>query len=160
VLAAAPLARADEPDFYEVGFRVAIAALLALVAALVLAWPWLIAVAVLLVGGLYGAQLAIDDEPLDLGSAVFAAGALVTAELAYWSLEEREHVKPEEGDELRRLAFVVALGIGALAVSAVLLTLVDGVEAGGLALDVLGAAAAAAVLVAVVLASRGRGRTT
>ena len=80
-LAAFPLARGSEP-VVEVGSRVTIAALLALVAALVLGWPSLVTVALVLVGGLYGAQLAVDDAALDAVVALFAAGVVLTAELA------------------------------------------------------------------------------
>lgn len=152
-----PLSRGSA-DIFAVGLRVAIAALLALVAALVLEQPWLIAASLLLLGGLYGAQLAVDDDPLDLAAAFVAAGVLVTAELAYWSLEERENVKGEPGDSLQRLAFVALLGVAAAVVATGLIALVDAVRARGLAVDVLGAMAAAAVLLAVVLAAGGRAR--
>ncbi len=146
-------------DVFQVGLRVAIAALLALVAALVLDQPWLVTASLLLLGGLYGAQLALEDAPLDAAAALFAAGVLVTAELAYWSLEEREDVKGGPGERSRRLAFVALLGLAAAVVAAVLLVLVDVVRAGGgLAVDVLGAVAAAAVLLAVIMAAGGRAR--
>ena len=134
--------------------------MLALLAALVLAWPSLVAATLVLVGGLYGAQLAMDGEPLDSAVVLFAAGVVVTAELAYWSLEEREGVRGEEGESARRLAFVMLLGGAALAVGAVLLALVDVVRASGLAVDVLGTVAAAAALLAVVIAARERARTS
>ncbi len=104
-------------------------------------------------------QLAVDDAPLDLAVPVFAGGVLVTAELAYWSLEERERVKGEHGEGLQRLAFVGFLGVAAAVIATVLLGLVDTVRARGLAIDLLGAMAAAAVLLAVVLAAGGRTRS-
>ena len=149
-----PLARAEEDIVLEAGLRVAVLALLALVAALVLEWPSLVPVPLVLLGGLYGVQLAVDDASLDSGAALFAAGALVTAELAYWSLEERERVQAEPGDGFRRLAFAALLAIGALVVAGLMLALVDRVGAGGLAVDLVGAAAAAAALIAVVWAAR------
>ena len=124
-----------------------------------LAQAWLVAGSLLLLGGVYGMQLAVDDAPLDLAVAVFAGGVLVTAELAYWSLEEREKVKGEPGDGVQRLAFVGFLGVAAAVIATVLLGLVDTVRARGLAVDLLGAMAAAAVLLAVILAAGGRTRT-
>jgi hypothetical protein len=153
-----PLARADEDLFFEFGYRVATLALLALVAALVLPWPVLVPASLVLLGGLYGVQLAIDDAALDDGAALVAAGLLLTAELAHWSLEERERVKAEPGESLRRLAFVALLVLGALVVASLLLAVVDGMQTSGLAVDVLGAAAAAAALVAVVFAATRRER--
>ena len=111
----------------------------------------------MLLGGLYGAQLAIDDAPLDGVAALFAAGLLVTAELGYWSIEERDAVKADPGEVLRRVAFVSALVLGALVVAELLLVLVEGVRAGGLAVDLLGAVAAGAVLLLVVVIARRAG---
>jgi hypothetical protein len=157
-LTALPLARGSD-EVFPVGLRVAIVALLVLVAALVLAQAWLVAASLLLLGGVYGMQLAVDDAPLDLAVAVFAGGVLVTAELAYWSLEARERVKGETGDSVQRLAFVGFLGVAAAVIATVLLGLVDTVRARGLAVDLLGAMAAAAVLLAVVLTAGGRTRS-
>jgi len=154
-----PLVRADDSDVRAVGARVAALALLALLAALVLGWSPLVPVALLLAGGLYGAQLAIDDAPLDAAAPVVAAALLVAAELAYWSLEERERIPGDPGSSLGRAALVAGIGAAALVVSALLLALVDVVSARGLAFDLVGAAAAAAALAAVVLAARSVGRS-
>lgn len=153
-MAVVPLARASD-TLQSAGVRAAAVALVALVAAVVLGWSPLVPVAIATVGGLYAAQLAIDDAPLDATAPVLGAGLLLVAELAYWSLEERAHVPGDPGDGLRHAAFVAALAVGALVVGAALLALVDAVHTGGLAVDVLGALAASAILAAVL---RGRGR--
>jgi len=127
--------------------------------ALVLGWSSLIPVAIVLVAGDYAAQLAIDDAGLDSATPAFAGGLLVTAELAYWSLEERGDVRGEAGAGLRRAAFVAGLGVATIVVASVLLALVDAVRTRGLAVDLLGAVAAAAALFAIVVAARGQGRT-
>jgi hypothetical protein len=152
-VAALPLVRASDQVF-EVGLRVAIAAVLTLLAALVLARPSLVPAALVLLGGLYGGQLAYDDAALDSAAAAFAAGLLVTAELAYWSVEERERVRAERGDGFLRLAVVALLGVGTLVVAASLLALVDAVRARGLAIDLVGTVAAVAALAAVVVLAR------
>ncbi len=149
-----PLARADDDALIEIGFRVAALALLALVSALVLGWPSLLPASLLLLGGLYGAQLALDDSALDGASPFFAAGLLVAAELAYWSLEEQGSVRADPGESLRRAAFVALLALGTLLGGSLLLVLTDGVRAGGLAVDLLGAIAAGAVLLVVLLGHR------
>jgi hypothetical protein len=133
-----------------------VGALLTLVAALVLGWTPLLPVSLLLLGGLYAAQLSVDDAALDGSASVFAAGLLVTAELGYWSLEEREQVEPEPGESQRRLAVIAALGIASVLVTEMLLVLADVLRASGLALDFLGAAAAAAALTAIVVLARHR----
>jgi len=142
------------------GVRVAALALLVLVMALVLGWSPLVPVAIALAGGIYAAQLAVDDDALDTSAPVIAAALLLVAELAYWSLEERDLRPGDPGDGLRHAAFVAILAIGALLAGALLLALVDAVRAESLALDVLGAAAAAAILAAVVVAARGRDRSS
>ena len=138
--------------------RLSVVGIVALVAAVVLGWSTLIPAAMVVVGGVYAIQLAIDDAGLDGAAPVFAAGLLVTAELAYWSLEESERVPGDAGDGLRHAAVVAALGVGALLVASVLLSLVDAVSTRGLAVDLLGAAAAAAALFAVVFVARGHGQ--
>ena len=150
---AVPLARGDA-TFQAVGARVAAVAFLALVAALVLGWPSLVPVAVALAGGIYALELAIDDVPLDVAAPAVAVGLLLAAELAYWSLDERERAVGDPGEGLRRAAYAVLLGVATLVIAGVLLALVDGVRARGLALDLVGAVAAAAVLVTVLVTAR------
>jgi hypothetical protein len=155
-LAVLPLSRASE-EVAEWGTWIAIASILALVAGLLYAWPSLITAALIGLGGIYGAQLAIDDEPLDLAAVFVGAGVLLTLELAHWSVEERERVKTAPGESWRRLAFVCLLGVTAVGASALLVALVDLVRARGLAIDLLGTLAAATAIVAVVvLARRGQ----
>jgi hypothetical protein len=136
---------------------VALVAVVALIVVLVLGLSSFVPVPFLLVGGVYAVQLAVDDVPLDVAAPAFAAVLLVGVELAYWSLDARDRVRGEPGDDLRRLAYVAALGVGALLMSAVLLALVDAIRARGLGVDVLGAAAAALALLAVVAFARARG---
>ena len=151
------MARADG-TLQSVGARIAAAALVVLVAALVLGWTPLVPAAIVLAGAMYGTQLALGEEPLDTAAPAVAAALVLTAELAYWSLEERERIPGDPGDGLRHAAFVAVLGIGALLLGGALLALVDRVSAESVTLDVLGAMAAAAVLAAILIAARGRGR--
>jgi uncharacterized membrane protein (UPF0136 family) len=155
-IAALPLARAEDDLAVDVGYRVSAVALLALVAALALDWPRFVPVPLLMLGGMYGAQLALDDVPLDLATPLVAVALFLTAELAYWSLEEATGADPEPGERLRRVALVAGFALGTLLVAATLLALVEVVQTGGLAVDLLGAAAAAATLVAIALFTRRR----
>jgi hypothetical protein len=147
------LARGDTA-FGQAAARVGAVALVTLVAALVLGWTSLIPGAVALVGGLYAAELAIADAPLDIAAPAVAAALFLCAELAYWSLDERQRWQAVPGERLRRVAFVALLGASAFVLAAVLLALVDALRARGLALDLLGAAAAAAAIAAVLVAAR------
>jgi len=154
-LSALPLARGSE-DVRIGGARLAILALLALLAALVLGWSPFVPLSLALLGALYATQLRVDHEPLDSAVAVFAAGLIVTAELGYWSLEERVRVETERGEALRRLAFVALLGVGSALVAEVLLALADAIQVNGLGFEVMGAAAAAALLVTIAVLSRSQ----
>lgn len=149
------MARGDDA-FQVVGVRVAGVAFVALVAAIVLGWAALVPVAAALAGGLYGVELAIADAPLDPAAPAVAAGLLLCAELAYWSLEERVRWRGEAGDGLRRAAVVALLAVAALLVAGALLALVDAVRARGLALDLVGAAAAVTVLATLLAVARER----
>ena len=137
-----------------VGVRLVGLAFLSLVAAVVLGWSPLVALSVGLVGAAYATHLALDDPSLDGKAALLGAGLLLTAELAYWSLEEREHVATEPGESFRRLGLLIGLALAALATGAALLVVADVARAGGLAVDLVGAAAAAAALLVVVLFAR------
>ena len=150
-----PLARGDDA-FREADVRVAAIAFLALVASLVLGWPTFVPVAVALVGGGYAVELAIDDAPLDLAAPAVAVGLFLAAELGYWSLDERSRTPGDRGQGLRRAALVTLGALGAFAVATALLALVEEIEAGGFALDLVGALAAVAVVLAVLVTARAQ----
>jgi hypothetical protein len=137
-----------------VGARIAVVALLCLVAALVLGVPRLVPVPFLLLGGAYAVYLVVEDVPLDPAAPVFAAGVLVSAELAYWSLEERDRVSGDAGETLRRIAVLSGLAATALVVSGALLALADVAGTRGLAIDLVGAVAAGAVLLLIARDAR------
>jgi hypothetical protein len=143
-------------QFQQGGARAGAIALLLLVAGIVLSWVALVPMAVAAAGGLYAVELAIADTPLDVAAPAVAAGLFLSAELAYWSLDGRERWSGDPGEGLRRVAFVALLAVGALLVSALLLVLADGVRAGGLALELLGAVAAVAVVATVLVVARGQ----
>lgn len=144
------MARADG-TFRLVAVRLAAVAALTLLAAVVNGWAPLVPVAVALAGGAYAGQLALDDAPLDVSAPAIAVGLLLAAELAYWSLDERQRIRGEAGESLRRVVFVAVLGVGAFVTGAVVLALADTVRGGGIALDLVGAAAAIAALATILV---------
>jgi hypothetical protein len=109
--------------------RLGVVALLVLAVGLARGWAPLVPVAIALACGSYGAELAIDDRALDTAAPLLAAAALVAAELAYWSLAERDRVTSEPGEPWRHAAFVAVLGLGALLLGSLLLALADAVHA-------------------------------
>jgi hypothetical protein len=150
-----PLARGDDA-FRQADARVSVVAYVALVAALVRGWSVLVPVAMALAAGAYAIELAAADSPLDNAAPVVAVGLVLAAELAYWSLDERESIPGDGGQALRRAAVVALEGVAAVVVAAALLALVDAVRTRGLALDLVGALAAAAVLGTVIAFARGQ----
>jgi hypothetical protein len=155
-LAVLVLAGADNVAV-AIGVRLAALALLALLAAVVLGWSALVPVSLLLLGAAYATRLYADDAALDAKAPLLAAGLLLTAELGYWSLEERQDVRSEAGDGLRHLGLVALLALGGLASGAVLLAAADLGRTEGLAVDLLGALAAASALLVLVLYARRPG---
>jgi hypothetical protein len=109
---------------------------------------------IVLIGGGYALVLSVDDSSLDTRAAVVAAGLLVAAELAYWSLELRAAITDEPGSYARRLSVLALLGLGALTLSGLLVAAVDLAGREGLAVEIAGATAAFAAVV--LLWSLGR----
>jgi hypothetical protein len=102
----------------------------------------------------YAAVLAIEDEPLDRRAPIVAATLFLAAELAWWSLELRARIAAEAGSYLRRLAYLLGLTAGALALGGGVLALVDVVRVSGIAVELAGAAAAVAILALALLVRR------
>ena len=125
-------------------------------AAIVLGWSSVVPAALVLLGGAYAVHLALDDPALDTRAPLLAAVLLLAAELAYWSLEESQKVRTEAREQLRHLAVVVLLALAGLLVGAVLLAVADVARTRGLAVDLLGVAAAASALILLVLVARQR----
>jgi hypothetical protein len=113
-------------------------------------------VAVALLGTAYVALLGFEGDALDVRAPLVAAALLAVAELGYWSLELRGAVADEPGAYLRRLALLAAELAGVTTAGVVLLAIVQGVETGGPAIDVLGAVAAIGALALLALAARRR----
>ena len=138
----------------SLGLRGAAVALLILVVSLVRGWPRLLPVPLFLLGAIYATHLRVDHVTLDLRAPAFAAGLFVMAELGYWSLEERERFQGEPGDGLRHLAVIAVLAAAGVLAGAGVLALADVARTGGLAVDLLGAAAAASLLLSLALLAR------
>jgi hypothetical protein len=114
-------------------------------------------VTVALLGAAYVALLGFESDTLDTRAPLVAAALLAVAELAYWSLELREAVADEPGTYLRRVSLLAVQLAGVTTVGVVLLAVVEGVETGGLAIEVLGAVAAVGALALIALAARTTG---
>ena len=113
-----------------------------------------IVAALALLGAAYALILVIDEPVLDGRSAIVGAALLAIGELAYLSVEVRPAVTEEAGAATRRVAFVAMLTLFALGLGGAMLAVVDLLRTGGIAIEVVGVAAAAGVVGLLVLAAR------
>lgn len=148
---------ADDGYLERANVLVTGAALAVLAAGLVLRLPVTVPAAITLLGAEYAAILALEADALDTRAPLVAGALLAVAELAYWSLELRGPVVDEAGTYPRRIALLAMLVLGVVGVGAVVLTVVEAVAAGGVAVDILGAAAALGALALLTLAARRTG---
>jgi hypothetical protein len=122
-----------------------LAAVVVLGAALV-RFSRLVAPALALAGVEYVVWLELDGPRLDAASPLAAAGLVLSAELAFRSLDARGPVPPAEGENARRAGIALAVAaLGALA-GLVILVAADAAPPGGAALAILAAAAGAVAL--------------
>lgn len=105
-----------------------------------------IAAGVVILGGGYALHLVLDDPALDPRAALVAAGLLLTAELGCWSIELRRELTREPGRHPRRLVAEVALCLGGLLVSSLVLAAADLGHVGGIPVELAGALAAVALV--------------
>ncbi len=150
---------ADEGMLVRANATLGATAAVLLAAGLVLRVPLAVPVAVALLGAGYVAVLGFERETLDTHAPLLAAALLGLAELGYWSLELRGEVTDEPGVYLRRVALLAVQLAGVTTAGIVLLAIVEGVETGGAAIDVLGAVAAMGTLALLALAARRVGRS-
>ena len=116
-----------------------------LVVAIATRWAALVPLVLVALVAEYAFVLVTRSEAVDAGAPLYAAGLLLLAEVAYWSLEPAAGA-PDRGLFARRVATTAALALGGLAVATFVLVVAALPVAGGLALEALGIAAAAGAL--------------
>jgi hypothetical protein len=157
VLAAAALAAypaAQDVDLQPLALALGAVALALLVAGLVISSAGTIGWALAALGTEYAVLFMAEGRSLDELAPVYAAGFLLVAEVAFWSIERRVSTWVEPGLLERRLAFLVSACTGAAVVAALVLVLAAA-GGGGIGLDAAGAAAAVGMLALIVLLGRG-----
>jgi hypothetical protein len=149
---------ADDGHLARANVVASVVALTVLAAGLALRLPVTVPLAIAVLGAEYVAILGFEADALDTQAPLVAGALLAIAELAYWSLELRGAVVDEAGTYLRRVALLATLVVGVVGVGAIMLTLVEVIAAGGIAVDILGAAAAFGALGLLALAARRTAR--
>jgi hypothetical protein len=114
--------------------------------------PSLIPWPLVLLGGAYAVRLA--DAHIDAWSPVYAGAFFAVAELAYWSLELRGRAQEAERLNERRAGLIVALALGAIALGGFVLAATSLRIGSGIAVDLLGVAAAVSAIALVALVAR------
>jgi hypothetical protein len=146
----------DEELLVRGNAALATTAVVLLAAGLLARVALVIPVAVALLGAAYLILLGLELDTLDSRAPLVAAALLAVAELGYWSLELQEAVADEPGTYLRRVALLSVQLAGVTTVGVILLAVVEGVETGGVAIQVVGALAAVGVLALLALAARAK----
>jgi hypothetical protein len=131
-----------------------VAACVLLALALAAGWTSLVPWPLVLLGGAYA--WSIGRGEVDQWSPLFAAGLLAIAELSYWSPELRGRVEDAERLNERRAGLIVALAIGTVACGGVVLAATSLRIGEGVAVDLLGVAAAVGALAVVASLARAK----
>ena len=153
-LAAYPAAQDLELRYVALGLGGAALVLLAF--GLVVRWPGALGLALAALGGEYAVLFAAEGSTLDSLTPVYAAGFILVAELAFWSIERRVAAWSESTATEWRLARLGATCVGAVAVAGLAtLSAAAATGGGGVVLESFGVGAAlGSVLILALLMRR------
>jgi hypothetical protein len=113
---------------------------------LALRWSAAMALGVVLLGGEQALRLALGPGTVDPWTPVYAAGLLLTAELAWWSIEPRVPAWSDAAVVPRRLGTIVGVCAAGAVVAALIVLAAGAPLRGGLGLELVGVAAAIAAV--------------
>ena len=133
-----------------------VAAAAVVLLALGLAWPLpsLLPWPLVVLAGAYAWKLG--DGSLDPWAPVYAGALLTVAELAYWSIELRGRAHEAERLTERRAALIAVLALLAISAGGLVLAATSVDLGSGVAIDLLGVAAAVGALAVVAALARPR----
>jgi len=112
--------------------------------------PWGIA----FLAAAYGLALVLADDDLDPRAGFFAAGLLLVAELAFWSVDARRWPREDRAAARFRLAGLIVLALAAATIGTLLVAAGAAVPAGTEAVQVVGTLGAVGALVTLALLAR------
>ncbi len=133
----------------------AVAGVFLLTFGLAVRWPSAIGFALVALGGTYAVLFVAEGTHLDHVAPAYAAGLLLVAELAFWSIESRVPAWSDPEVVIWRLARLALACVGAAVLGAIVVA--DAAAAGGgggLLLETLGVAAAIGALILVTVLLR------
>jgi hypothetical protein len=129
-------------------------AVLLLCVALALPFPSLVPWPLVALAGAYALRLGGGD--VDQSAPIYAGGLLAVAELAYWSVELRGRAHDAERLTERRATLIAALTLLSVAAGGLVLAATSIEIGSGIAIDLLGVAAAVGSLAVVAALARSR----
>lgn len=145
---AAAYPAAQDLRFQWAALAFAIMAVLLLTFGLAVRWPGALGLGLAALGAEYAVLFVAEGGALDRFTPVYAAGFMLVAELAFWSIESRIPAWSEAAVAEWRLARLAGACIGAGVMAALaLVAAAAATGTGGLALESLGVVAAIASLV-------------
>jgi hypothetical protein len=141
---------AQDIRLQPVALGLAVAAVLVLTLGLVVRSSWAIGFALVALGGTYAVLFAAEGARLDRVAPAYAAGLLLVAELAFWSIESRVPAWSDSELVIWRLARLALACAGAAVLGAIVIADASaGTGGGGLVLETLGVAAVIGAIVLV-----------
>ena len=123
---------------------------------LVLRWSAALAAGLASLGAEQAVRLSSGPSSVDAWTPVYAAGFLLAAELAWWSIEPRVAAWSEIEVVVRRAAAIAAVCAGGAVLAGLIVVVAGAPLHGGVALELVGVAAATAAVAVVAAVARSR----
>ena len=117
-------------------------------------WSGALTVAIALLWTQQAVRLALGHDALDEWAPLVGAGLLLSAELAWWSIEPRLAAWSQRGLAPRRLATILALCLLGAGIGAVMLIAAGSSLRGGVPLELAGIVAATAAVAVLAYVAR------
>jgi len=130
------------------------AGVLWLFAGLAFRWSAALALGIALLGAEQAVRLATGRSSVDPWTPLYAAGLLLVAEFAWWSIEPRVAAWSEAEAVVRRLLTVTGACVVAALLAAVVVLAAGAPLRGGVGLELVGVAAAAAAVGVIAAVAR------
>ncbi|HKD33816.1 MAG TPA: hypothetical protein VKB73_10130 [Gaiellaceae bacterium] len=121
-------------------------------------WSAALAVGIAFLGAEQGVRVGLGSSTVDPWMPVYAAGFLLAAELAWWSIEPRVAAWSDLEVLLRRLLAIVGCCIGGAILAALVVLAAGAPLHGGFGLELVGVVAAVAAVVVVAVVARAPAR--
>jgi hypothetical protein len=117
-------------------------------------WNAALVVGIVSLGAEQAVRLTAGPSKVDPWTPVYAAGFLLAAELAWWSIEPRVPARADVEVLIRRVMAIAACCVGGSLLAAVVVLAAGAPLHGGVALELVGAAAAVAAILVVAAVAR------